>query len=108
MSGTAKQPPGFGPWARGLTTSERLARWRGLRALALVYVGGAHPLVSTLRAAERDRKAAALALEQLDALPALRRRRLLASYGALDAPPRQRQQRHGVPSKERQPIRGEP
>jgi hypothetical protein len=43
----------------GIPEAERLARCRELRALALVYCGSAH------------------------AIPALRRRRLLASYGAL-------------------------
>lgn len=76
----------FGPWLPGLGEPERLARWRSLRALAMVYCGATHPLTVALRAAERDPAAAAQALRCLDALPALRRRRVLATYAALARP----------------------
>jgi len=70
----------FGPWAPNLKAAERKARWRSLLALATVFAGADHPLCASLRAAERDRAARADALVQLDALPALLRRRLLAAY----------------------------
>jgi hypothetical protein len=63
--------------------TERAARCRELRALALVYCGSAHPATTALGAAISDPAATDRALTVLDALPALRRRRLLASYGAL-------------------------
>jgi hypothetical protein len=67
---------GFGPWVSGLAEGERVARLREMRALALVFCGPSHPLVSALRRAELDPAAAERALELLDALPALRHRRL--------------------------------
>jgi hypothetical protein len=75
--------PDFGPWAPDLTATERTARWRSLAALALIYVGGKHPLLRCCFAAERDEAQAPTALAALDSLPALTRRRLLASYAAL-------------------------
>jgi hypothetical protein len=63
--------------------TERTARCRELRALSLVYLGPHHPVTIALAAAVTDPAATDRALTVLDALPALRRRRLLASYGAL-------------------------
>jgi hypothetical protein len=54
-----------------------------VRALSLVYLGLRHPVTIALAAAVTDPAATDRALTVLDALPALRRRRLLASYGAL-------------------------
>ena len=62
----------------GRFDSERAARCRELQALSLVYLGLRHPATVALGAAAAD-----LALAEFDAIPALRRRRLLASYGAL-------------------------
>ena len=67
----------------GVPEAERMARCRELRALALVYCGLAHPATEALAAAITDPAMTDRALTVLDALPALRRRRLLASYGAL-------------------------
>jgi hypothetical protein len=67
----------------GTGDDERAARLRELRALALVYCGRRHPLTSALSAAIGDPAVTEAALAQLDGLPALRRRRLLASFGAL-------------------------
>ncbi len=74
---------GFGPWAANLEPDERLARTRALRALVFVYCGHDHPLARALLEAERDPDAAPAALAELDALPALRRRQILATYAAL-------------------------
>jgi hypothetical protein len=67
----------------GVPEAERTARCRELRALSLVYLGPHHPVTMALAAAVTDPTATDRALTVLDALPALRRRRLLASYGAL-------------------------
>ncbi len=79
-------PDHFGPWLPGLAEVERGARWRSFAALALVYVGSAHPLTRACAAAERDpaADAAAAAWEALSALPALTRRRLLSTYWAVE------------------------
>ena len=80
----AGQPePGFGPWASDLDDAERLARFRSMRALAVVFAGPASPLVSELRQAEINPSAAERALALLEALPPLRRRRLLSVYLAV-------------------------
>jgi hypothetical protein len=80
----AGQPePGFGPWASGLDDAERLARFRSIRALAIVFTGPASPLVFELRDAESNPNAATRALTLLEALPPLRRRRLLSVYLAV-------------------------
>jgi hypothetical protein len=73
----------FGPWAVGLEAGERLARTRAMRALAGVFCHHHRKFVDALRAAETDPAALADALRLLDELPALNRRRLLASYGAV-------------------------
>ena len=62
---------------------ERAARMRELRALAMVYCGPRHPVTKALQTAACDPAATQNALAMLDALPALSRRRLLATYGAL-------------------------
>jgi hypothetical protein len=68
----------------GVSEAERMARCRELRALSLVYLGLRHPVTIALAAAVTDPAATDRALTVLDALPALRRRRLLASYGGAD------------------------
>lgn len=73
----------IGPWAAGLDDGERAARCRELRALALVYLGPGHRLTLALGAAAADPAALETARAELSALPALRLRRLLASYLAL-------------------------
>lgn len=80
--------PGFGPWADALPETEFTARLRSLRALALVYVGPHHPIVSALRDAELDPIRLAHAATILETLPALRLRRMLATYAELTQPRR--------------------
>ena len=91
----------FASWVAGLANAERIARCRALRALALVFCGPGHPLVHALLAAERDGAAAAAAHQELDKLPALQRRRVLANYAALVTPGRPR--RRGRQSKGESP-----
>jgi hypothetical protein len=80
------RPDQFGPWADGIDSAERLARFRSLRALVQVFAGPRHPLVVALAQAEADPTddaAALLAWECLTAMPTIRRRRILASLATL-------------------------
>jgi hypothetical protein len=71
----------------GIPEAEREARCRELWALALVYLGPRHPATVALAEAVADAAAGPRALlALLDAAPALPRRRLLSTYGALTAP----------------------
>ena len=81
--GAAEVRRGFGPWTEDLTEAERLARLRSMRALATVFLGPNHEFTSTLAAAENDPAAARRALEDLDRLAALPRRRILAVYAEI-------------------------
>jgi hypothetical protein len=94
-------PGAFGPWSPGLDSMERLAQLRCLAGLAAGFVGSGNPLVAALRAAERDGETAARALELLDRVPSLTRRRLLATFGAVTWPrhcrPRSPKQADGAP-----------
>jgi hypothetical protein len=67
----------------GCSPSEHAARLRELRALSLVYLGLRHPVTVALGEAIGDPSMFDRALAELDAVPALRRRRLLCAYGAL-------------------------
>jgi hypothetical protein len=76
----------FGPWIPGLDPIERTAQFRSLASLAALLIGSHHPLISALRQAERDGDAAAQAIKLLDSLPALTRRRMLSTFGAVTWP----------------------
>jgi hypothetical protein len=76
----------FGPWSSGLDATERVAQFRSLASLAALMTGSGNPLVQALRQAEHDTAAAALALDLINALPALTRRRLLSTFGAVTWP----------------------
>jgi hypothetical protein len=56
---------------------------RELRALSLLLCGAGHPLTVACGAAISDPAMTVRALAELDALPALRRRRVLVTFGAL-------------------------
>jgi hypothetical protein len=82
----ARADPGFGPWRSDIPADERKARCRELRALARLLAPKS-PLAAALKAAEDgDADALALALAEIDRLPALPRRRILATYAALMKP----------------------
>jgi hypothetical protein len=82
---TPASPRGaFGPWLRALGDCERCVQLRSLAALAAVLVGSSNPLVTALRCAERDDDALARAYALLEALPSLPKRRLLATYQAVE------------------------
>lgn len=67
----------------GGDAAERVARLRELRALATVFCGPSHPATAALTAAVTAPAQAAHALAEIAALPALRKRRLLATFGSL-------------------------
>ena len=70
----------FGPWSPAFDPVERVAQLRSLAAPAAVFLGAGHPLAVTLGAAELDSEAAAPALDLLDRIPSLTRRRMLATF----------------------------
>jgi hypothetical protein len=76
----------FGPWSPGIDATERVAQLRALSALTAAYCGSAHELVGELRRAETDPDAAARALELLDRLPSLTRRRLISTFASIMRP----------------------
>ncbi len=74
----------FGPWSNTIDEPERRARLRSLRAIVRLCTGhrGAG-LAELLRQAEREPAALEAALAALDALAAVDRRQVLASFAAL-------------------------
>ena len=62
---------------------ERTARLREARMAALLLCGGKHPLALALADAIADPAALVGALAELDAMPALSRRRLLATLASV-------------------------
>jgi hypothetical protein len=83
---TGRPDGGFGPWRDDIPADERKARLRELRALTYLLAPQS-PLVVALKAAETgDQAALDAALAELDRLPALARRRILATYAALSRP----------------------
>jgi hypothetical protein len=85
---TSEIAPAFGPWANDpITAAQRRLRWHLMAALSAVFVGSDHPLTAACLAAGSgcgSPVAAAEAWRELRALPPLPRRRLLATYGALE------------------------
>jgi hypothetical protein len=67
---------------------EKIAQLRSLAAIAHLQLGPDHALVAQLRAAETDPVAFTLAKETIEALPALTRRQLLSSFGAVNFAPK--------------------
>lgn len=80
----------FGPFAEGIDRAERVARLRALRAIALTFARRWPPagplLIETLARAEHDDAVLPLALELLEQLPTIPRRRIEATYGDLGRP----------------------
>jgi len=72
----------------GIAEVERVAGLRAIAALVCVHCGSDHPAVDLLRRAEADVGAADQALIELDRLPSLWRRRVIASYARLMRPRR--------------------
>jgi hypothetical protein len=76
----------FGPWVAGIDPVERGKQFRSLAALTAAFFGSEHRLVLELRQAESDADAAARALDLLDKLPSLTKRRLLSVFGSITWP----------------------
>lgn len=71
----------FGPWAEGISPMERFARLRSLRTIAMCMFGAHTPVAKPLFLAESlDPAELEAALEALNRMPALDRRKLLSSY----------------------------
>lgn len=77
----------FGPFRHDVGVVERVAQFRTLAVLAKVLHGDS-PLWFLFRHAETDDGARAAALKAFDTLPALTRRRILATYAAVTWPKR--------------------
>lgn len=74
----------WGPFADGLDTAERVARLRSMRAIVHLTTGPrGDALARELRLAERDPARLPAAVAALDALAALDRRHVLASFARL-------------------------
>lgn len=80
----------WGPFADRIEPGERVARLRCLTAIAHLSCGPrAAELIGSLRQAEGNPDVLPTALGILNGLASLDRRRILASYAVLSAPPRQ-------------------
>lgn len=74
----------WGPFRPDIDAAERLARLRSLRAITHLCVGPrGDRLAAELRRAERDISHLPAALAEIDALAALDRRQVLASFARL-------------------------
>jgi hypothetical protein len=80
----------FGPWSGAISHAEQVARLRALRAI-FVCVSPRNPIITPLEIAEsgeqQDLDAARI---ELDRMPALDRRNILALYGKLIQHPKKR------------------
>lgn len=74
----------WGPFADDISNAERLARLRSLRAITHLCAGPrGNRLADELRRAEYDVSCLPAALAEIDALAALDRRQVLASFARL-------------------------
>jgi hypothetical protein len=80
-------PGAFGPFRPDIPELERL---RVLEVGVAVHCGSDQPAIDALRRAEMDASMSDQALAASYALPALRRRKILATYAAVMPPSRQR------------------
>jgi hypothetical protein len=61
---------------------ERAGQLGRVCGICAILLRSTHPLVPLLREAEGDERALARALDMIDALPSLTRRRLISTFGA--------------------------
>jgi hypothetical protein len=73
----------FGPWTTDIDPTERTARLRSLRAMALLMYRKHGDLITALKKAEREEDWLPRALDELNQIPTLHKRRLLCSYCSL-------------------------
>jgi len=77
----------WGPFAPAIDPAERVARCRGLEAVVHLVSGPeGNEAVRLLRTAERDPSALTDAARAINALPALTKRHIWASYAAVTKP----------------------
>ena len=76
----------FGPWSPSCEPAERMARLRAMRAMALLLARPHASFIRALELGESNPTSLSEALALLEQLPALTRRRLLASYARLARP----------------------
>jgi hypothetical protein len=82
----------YGPWSPTCPAGERERQLRCLAGIAACQLGSGHPIIAALRAAESNTMAYVDALDAMERMPALWRRRLLATHAAVTWP---RQRRGG-------------
>jgi hypothetical protein len=82
MIGNQADAMRFGPWTLNITAEERRARFRSLRMCVILMFRGAN-LIDALLLAEDDVEWSHRARAELMRLPALHRRKILASYANL-------------------------
>jgi hypothetical protein len=75
---TLAEPLLWGPWSPGLSDAERQALVRELRCFALMIAGERHPFTEALAAAADDLSHLDQVADELQRLPAMPRRRILA------------------------------
>ena len=74
----------YGPFCPGVPDTERIAELRSLAMAVSIFIGSAHPAIARLRAAETCRPdAVSDALNAIEALPSLTRRKVLAQFSRL-------------------------
>src|SRR5689334_838474 len=78
----------YGPWSPTCPSGERERQLRCLQAIAFMVLRPHHPLIPLLRRAESNAMAFVEALDAVERLPALHRRRLLATHSAVTWPRR--------------------
>jgi hypothetical protein len=78
----------YGPFAKGPDPIERARKLMCFAGITACHLGSGHPLVSELRLAETDDAALEHAFEMFEELPALPKRRVIATYAAVMQPQR--------------------
>jgi hypothetical protein len=89
----------YGPWSPTCDRIERGKQLRCLQAIIACQLGSAHPLIGILRTGEVDPMQFVAALDAVERLPALHRRRVLTTHAAVTWP--------RLPPRARRPYRGD-
>jgi hypothetical protein len=76
----------YGPWSPTCPAGERERQLRCLQAIAYMVLRPHHPLIPLLRRAESNAAAFAEALDAVERLPSLHRRRLLSIHSGVTWP----------------------
>jgi hypothetical protein len=78
----------YGPWSPAISHEERGKELRCLAGIVACHCGSDDPLIVTLRDAEINGAALEHAFAMFEGLPALRRRRVLATFAGIMQPGR--------------------